>query len=115
MKLDRVDDVIAVREIESIENQKKIIVTVGRPKKYPDGVDYYCPYKIIGINRDNVRYGSGVDAIQALLLAMAMIGADLYGCAEGRSGKFRWIGDETGNLGLPTPESLKNALKIQLK
>jgi hypothetical protein len=42
----------------------------------------------------------GVDAIQALWLAMIVIGASLYTTAEYKSGRLRWFDDD---LGFPAP------------
>jgi hypothetical protein len=42
----------------------------------------------------------GVDAMQALLLALAKLGSDVYTSEESRARRLRWSGNENGNLGL---------------
>lgn len=102
MKLTSVGTVIAVRELDLLGGGKAT-VTIGKPEKFPDADDYYCPYQISGIKRSNVRYAGGVDAVQALELALKMIGADLYTSDEAKAGALSWKGSDKGDLGFPQP------------
>jgi hypothetical protein len=82
-----------------------VIVKIGVPQRYPEGEeDYFCPYQILGIGDERVRYGSGIDALQALMLTLKMIGADLYTTPEAKSGALSWVGQSVkGDLGFPVP------------
>lgn len=107
MKIDSVGMIIANREIV-LADGKEVIVTIGKPEKFPDSEDYYCPYQIIGIGNEKVRYASGIDSIQALFLALKMIGADLYTSNEAKAGVLSWKGGEKGDLGFPVPDTLRD-------
>lgn len=105
MKLKSVGQVIASRRLYLIGDEKnKISVLIGKPRKFPDSSDYYCPFQILGIRSEKVHFSAGVDAIQALQLAMNMIGALLYTSGEARKNRLRWEGDENGDLGFPRPK-----------
>ena len=90
-------------------NGKEVAVMIGRPEKFPDGEDYYCPYQIVGMGGGQVRYAGGIDAVQALQLAIQMIGADLYSSQDARSGKLSWHAGSPGDLGFPVPNSMRDS------
>jgi hypothetical protein len=105
MELKTVGQIVATRKLYLIgEEDKEISVLIGKPKKLPRSSDYYCPFQIRGIRSGKVYYAAGIDAIQAIQLAMKMIGALLYTSREGKKNKLRWEGDERGDLGLPKPD-----------
>jgi hypothetical protein len=107
MKIENVGTIIATRKL-ALSNGKKVSVIIGRPKKFPDNSGYYCPYQIVGMGKEKVRYAGGVDGVQSLLLALNMIGADLYTSKEAKAGSLRWDGGEKGDLGLPVPDVLRD-------
>ncbi len=107
MKIDKVETIIATRELILIDG-KKVSVIIGKPEKFPDSDDYYCPYQIMGIGRESVRYAGGIDSVQALILTLNMIGSDLYTSKEAKAGILRWVGGERGDLGFPVPEVLRD-------
>jgi hypothetical protein len=103
MKLKSLEAIIAVRELD-LEGGGHVTVLIGKPEKFPDSEDYYCPYQIVGIKRSSIRYAGGVDAVQALDLALKMIGADLYTADEAKSGALSWRGGSgEGDLGFIKP------------
>lgn len=105
MNLQSVGTIIATRQLD-LADGRKVIVTIGKPEPFPGdaGADYYCPYQITGIKRNKVRYAGGVDAVQALQLALEMIGADLETSDEARAGVLSWeAGSERGDYGFPLP------------
>ena len=110
MKLENIGEVIATRRlyVQDVEDsQTEITVQIGRPQPFPDPPDdYFVPYQILGIGTDDVRYATGVDAIQSLQLVMQVIGDDL--AARGRrSGKtIVWeAGQDEHDLGFPVYHS----------
>jgi Domain of unknown function (DUF6968) len=107
MKIDNIGMIIANRDLV-LADGKEVIVKIGKPEKFPDSEDYYCPYQIIGIGNERVRYAGGIDSIQALLLALKMIGTDLYMSNEAKTGILSWKGGEKGNLGFPVPDTLRD-------
>ena len=107
MELDSVGIVIATRELD-LADVKKVTVTIGRPETFSDGINFYCPYQITGIGNKRVRYAGGIDAAQALQLALKMIGADLYTSREAKARALTWEGGENGDLGFPLPDTLSD-------
>jgi hypothetical protein len=105
MELKEIGDVVAVRRLhlEGEEpNTTQILVELGRPAKFPEFSDFYCPYRISGAGEEKLFYAGGVDGIQAIQLALCMIGAYLYESVNPRFGnRLRWEGDEAGDLGFP--------------
>jgi hypothetical protein len=93
------------------KNLANVAVTIGKPQKFPDGEDYYCPYQIIGLGDGKVSWGGGIDEIQALLLTLEQIGIFLSDSEEYKQGNLSWLGSGDGNLGFPHLDSagmLKN-------
>ena len=104
MKIDKLGQIIATRELELAGTKRRVLVRFGRPKRFPDGQDYYCPYQIVGLGRDRVFYGAGVDSLQALVHALHNIGADLYTSNEAKAGQLTWLDDR--NFGIPVSETI---------
>ena len=110
MKLESVGEIIATRELDIADSGAKVTVGIGTPKNFPDSSDYYCPYEIRGLGNDKVRYAGGIDAIQALLLALQRVGAELYTSEECKAGMLIWAGGQEGNLGFPVPDSISDMI-----
>lgn len=68
-----------------------------------------CRWEISWPDRQRTNSGRGTDAIQALLNALQMVGAEIYCSEEHRSGKLSWH-DEWSGYGLPVPGNLRDAL-----
>jgi hypothetical protein len=82
----------------------EIWVRVGRPypDTDPDG-DWICPIQILGLGAEEVANVYGIDAVQALTLALQKAGIDL--AAGVRSGlDLRWL--DGSDLGFPLPLEL---------
>ena len=110
MNLENVGLVIAEREL-TLDADQKVQVLIGKPERSPDGVDWYCPQQIVGIRSGSVRYAMGVDPVQALVLALCMVGAELYASAEYEAGRLSWdCGAVKGDLGFPVTENIRDAL-----
>lgn len=89
-------DIIAERYLTLSSNaaERSVRIKIGRPYEESDGA-HFCPYQIIGIGSETIRRAGGVDAIQALQLALVMIGADLAGYSQ----FLKW--NESVYLGFP--------------
>jgi hypothetical protein len=107
VKLNDVGQVIATRVL-NLRGSAQVTIRLGKPEKFPDSVDYYCPYEIRGVGNQRVRYAGGVDAVQALELALKSIGADLYTSKEWQAKELTWNGGD--DLGFPVPDSLADLL-----
>lgn len=107
MKLTDVGVQIATRVLDL--GGRQITVVIGKPEKFPDAEDFYCPYQIVGLGSGRVRYAGGIDAVQAMQLALKMVGADLYTSPESQAKQLTWQGGESsGDLGFPVPDSVKD-------
>jgi ATP-dependent Clp protease ATP-binding subunit ClpA len=76
------EPVIAERTLELVKLNAQVIVKIGMPRK--SNGKFITPYQIIGLGDANVRLAAGVDAVQALQLALSLIGAEL------KNSDLRW-------------------------
>ena len=94
-------DFIAIRSLELAgETPGEVTVSIKQP--VPDDDDYKCEYQIVGIGSGKVRYAIGADSMQALVLALQKIGADLYASEAAKQGRLTWFGSL--DLGFPVPD-----------
>jgi hypothetical protein len=95
MRLESVGKVLAERtlDLETNGEVRAVKVRIGMPRRIPDSPDFYCPYQIVGLADDTVRYTEGVDAAQAIYLAMEGAGTILASTTEVRSGRLTWYGE----------------------
>ena len=96
------DSIFAERRLE-LSDGGEVIVRFFRPE--PRDVDYCCDYQIIWPDRDRRFHGYGIDAVQALILAMQNAHADLLSSPEGKGGRLLWLRER--DLGLPLAGGLK--------
>src|SRR4051794_36365678 len=68
-----------------------------------------CRYEIDWPHGRRAAAGSGIDSMQALVLTLQMIGADIYCSEYHRSGKLRWKSAGRG-YGFPVPSTLQDLL-----
>jgi hypothetical protein len=104
MKLKDVGEIIAVRKLffEDVPGKKEVLVIFGKPLKYKETSDYYCPVQIKGIGSEKVEYAVGIDSVQAIQLAFRWAGAILSHLNQNIGGKLRWEGGEQDSLGFPS-------------
>ena len=108
MELTAIHHPIAERELQHSDG-RIIRVVIGRPEPFPGDESFFCPFRIIGLAGDKVRYAGGTDAVQALTLAQRMIGALLYTSDAYRAGQLTWEGGSVyGDLGFPVPDNLRD-------
>ncbi len=102
MRLETVGEIVAVRNLvwKDAARTKPVQVLVGKPRKFPDGEAFYCPWRIVGQGSEQIRYAVGADAVQALQLVMPMIGAALCRLQIDHGGQFDQQG-ESGGHGFP--------------
>ncbi len=110
MEIDNLGIIIAKREL-LLADGKRVFVLIGRPEKFPDSDDYYCPFQITGIGNEKIKCVGGIDSIQALLLALNMVGIDLYTSSGAKAGYLRWVAGEKGELGFPLPDILSDFIR----
>lgn len=71
--------------------------------------DWSCAYEIGWPDGLRRGYDYGVDATQAMLLALKAIGTDLYTSDFHRSGRLRWLEPGDG-YGYPVPKVVRHLL-----
>ena len=94
--------VIATRELDlkDADGDRPVIVRIGMPQPTDDEHDYYCPFEIDGLGDRTVRRAIGIDAVQALQLAIMMIGSILTASDEATDGRLSWLNMQ-GDFGFP--------------
>jgi hypothetical protein len=103
MKLEKIDTVIA-RRILQAKDGRDIEVVFGKPEKFPEGDDFYCPFQITGLGDEKIRYAGGVDSLQALILALKKLSYYVSSLDAVRDGEIQWLDGSEPDLGLlPVP------------
>jgi hypothetical protein len=107
MQLTSIGQLFATRTLKLTDNNstRVVMIEIGKPLKFSDGEDYYCPYQIIGLGDEKVNWCGGIDEVQALLLCLEKIGICLTDSEEYAQGKLSWIGSEHSILGFPHLDS----------
>lgn len=103
---------IAVRKYSLVENGRRAEVTVRlfRPEPDPDESTYRCRFVVEWPSETQDLYACGVDAIQALLLAVQMLGATIYTSQAVKEGKLVWLEPGCG-FGLPVSRNIEDILQ----
>lgn len=71
--------------------------------------DWSCHYRIGWPDGAHTGSGYGLDGMQALMLALQAIGADIYTSAYHRSGRLSWL-DPGDGYGFPVPKTISHLL-----
>ncbi len=104
MKIDDIGEVIAERKLLLSKGgcvDRTVMVKLGMPRQFPDANGYYTPFQVTGVGSEKVRYAGGVDAIQAIQLAIQMVGAYLSTLTNEGS-DLSWEAGDKGDLGFPS-------------
>ncbi len=98
-------EIIAQREFDFVgfSGQVAVVASLGKPSLMPDvpNPDWYCPYVIQGPHRRREFFAAGVDAFQALLLALTAVRTDLE--LMKREGKLTWLDSDDLGIALLQP------------
>src|ERR1041385_5108566 len=101
--------IIAMRRLVLRDNHRDIEIPVRIHAPEKSKVDWICRFEIGWPEGKAERWGSGVDAIQALLIAMQMIGAEVYASSQHQSGRLEWLEAGRG-YGFPVSDNIRNLL-----
>ena len=99
MRPNHIKDPIALRVLAF--GDKTIEVRIDKPVPYEDGNDFLCAYAIKIGEQQTISAASGMDAVQALQLAMKKIAVDLRYMSETSGVPISWIPDTPGDTGFP--------------
>ncbi len=92
------------RQLE-LSNGSHVVIRFFEP--VADQADFRCDYEITGLDATRKSHGFGVDAVQALVLAMQKAHIDLLASRQAKAGELTWLGQP--DLGLPLPANVKPA------
>jgi uncharacterized protein DUF6968 len=107
-------DLIAERQLtfESAAGEShQVVVRIGRPvvDHSAPHKDWFCPFQIQGLGSESVKAIFGVDAMQALLLAIHTIPAELAVYVRDAGGRFVYPGETDGSFISPCRSALEHA------
>ena len=97
----KMTEVIAVRRFWWEHNSsRQLLVSIGKPNQSPDTKgEFYCPIQTSGFGDDErVEAIFGVDAFQALELALQYVGWRLSAIDREGGGRLRWEFGDDGRI-----------------
>ena len=97
MNIREVAEPIASRQL--MMGTEPVVVSIGKPEPFDDNADFFCPYSIEYAGKRKVSYAGGMDAVQALQLAIKKIGSDLAYLAKTEGVPIGWLQDTPGETG----------------
>jgi len=104
--------VVAERRLRlSDDPDREVWVRLGLPQLFPDQPfrDYYCPYQIVGLGDERVRYAAGVDSLHAIEGALLLLPTELNALRKSYPG-LGWEDAPDGHYGFgPTVMSYPQA------
>lgn len=71
--------------------------------------DWICRFEIEWPDGRAERWGAGIDAVQALLIAVQMIGAEIHASRHHQSGQLAWLAPGRG-YGFPVAKNIRDLL-----
>ncbi|QKP78728.1 hypothetical protein HT051_05365 [Methyloligella sp. GL2] len=102
---------MAMRELTLIDGERatRIPITIHLPQQADDGA-WSCRYEIGWPEVHRTFEALGADAIQSLVIALQMIGAELYTSTAHKEQKLKW--EEAGSgYGFPVARALHDILE----
>jgi hypothetical protein len=101
--------VIASRTLKLRQGQNEVDVRVRVYAPKSEGVDWTCAFEIDWPDRTRQGQAGGLDAVQALFLALQMIGIEIYTSEYHEAGVLRW--DKPGRgYGFPVTANVRDLL-----
>lgn len=100
---------IATRVLKLRSTSGDIDIPIRLFAPEPDGVDWSCRFEIGWPDETLTRAAAGFDAVQALELALKIIGALIYASDHHASGKLMWLEPGKG-YGFPVPRGIRDLL-----
>ncbi|MCP8938048.1 hypothetical protein NK718_05930 [Alsobacter sp. SYSU M60028] len=91
--------------LRNADGESPVSIDIHRPEKR--GKVWSCQYDIDWPEGKRVFASAGYDALQALVLALQMIGAELYSSTYHQEGRLRAYENEKG-YGFPIPSTLRD-------
>ncbi len=101
--------IIATRtlRLRAANRDVEIPIKIFAPRQEP--IDWSCRFEVGWPDGTLERFAVGVDPVQALLLALQMIGAQIYASDHHASGNLVWLEPGFG-YGFPVPAGIRDLL-----
>jgi hypothetical protein len=102
-------ETVAERLLELVSKDgsiEPVMVRIGKPQRTADE-NWACTYQIMGETIERTRAIYGEDSMQALLLALSTIRAEMEAEARTTGRSLAWVGER--DIGLPDANWLKGA------
>lgn len=102
--------VIAARELtyRGAEGDIQVPIRIFAPEK-SEAHDWICRFEIDWPDKKAARWAAGFDSAQALVFALQMIGAEIYGSDAHESGRLVWDEPNMG-YGFPVMNIIRDLL-----
>jgi hypothetical protein len=81
---------VAVRVLKYQDDEGDADVSIRLFAPEPQDNHWICRFEIVGPDETLTRYGARQDSMQALVLALTMIGAILYASDAHKAGNLGW-------------------------
>ena len=94
-------------KLRQAETELNVVVRVFAPQ--PNQVHWTCECEIEWPEGTRKFAAHGVDSMQALLLALNMIGSEIYTSDHHKAGSLAW-GKPQNGYGFPVPQNLRDLL-----
>jgi hypothetical protein len=101
--------IIATRTLTLLDDQRAVEVPIRLYAPEPAQVGWICRFEIAWPEGKIERWGSGVDAVQALSIAMQMIGAEIYVSRHHEANRLMWLAPGRG-YGFPVTNNIRDLL-----
>ncbi|MEA2974962.1 MAG: hypothetical protein QOF19_482 [Alphaproteobacteria bacterium] len=102
--------IVATRTLISNANGQKIEIPIRLYAPEKAKGDWICRFEIGWPEGVIERWGLGIDAIQAMLIAMQMIAAQVYTSAYHKAGQLTWL-ERGGGYGFPVTNNMRDLLE----
>jgi hypothetical protein len=101
--------IIATRSLVLRDKHRDVEIPIRIHAPERAEVDWICRFEIGWPKGKAERWGTGVDAAQALMMALQMIGVEIYASDYHESGRLRWLGAGEG-YGFPVSNNARDLL-----
>lgn len=85
----------------------KVTINIYAPERAP--VDWVCRYEIGWPEGMVERQAAGIDAVQAVIHALQMIGVEVYTSTQHKAGRLEWLAPGHG-YGFPVANNIRDLL-----
>ena len=100
---------IAHRHLTVIGPSGEIEVAVRLFRPEEDAGMWICRYEIDWPSQERSHFAAGIDAIQAIFLALQMVGIELYTSTYHKSGFLKWS-EQSQGYGFPVARNVRDLL-----